>query len=402
MWFKVLYFIYLILAYLFPTVNVVGSLSIRHIMMLVMLVACIVKGIRWDGNMTLYTVFWAFFGLSSVLTGFAGVFFSKFFGTFMQAYVIFFATYVLIKKYDGANWLYYFFLVFGLLDAIVTIGQFYHMGFAERIVELIGTNYDEDFISRMERYDIMEGVAVQGLVDSVRNGYFLSAMAVLALYNRKGRITLFNLIVWFVIMAASLLAQERMGFFVAVLLSFLIFISTVSVRFGRIGWLVVVLFAFVALVFLPMGWEALQGGDLRFSKEIDIAGERGALARIGWDYFINHPLGAYYEYDFLGYPYPHNVFVNMFLTGGIFGGIAVLIMFFKQIVAIVKYLFRSMRTRKITIASMWGLMFIAYSLNSITHNASIVFGTYDFFIFWGAFEAIKKKENLSVINRLAC
>lgn len=399
MWFKVLYFIYLILAYLFPTVNVVESLSIRHVMMLVMLVVCIVKGIRWDRNMTLYTVFWAFFGLSSVLTGFASVFFSKFLGTYMQAYVMFFATYVLIKKYDGANWLYYFFLVFGLLDAIVTIGQFYHMGFAERIVELIGTNYDEDFISRMERNDIMEGVAVQGLVDSVRNGYFLSAMAVLALYNRKGKITLFNLIVWLVIMVASLLAQERMGFFVAVLLSFLVIVPVVSFRFGRIGWFVVVLLVLVALAFLPMGWEMLQSGNLRFSKEIDIAGERGVLARMGWNYFINHPLGAYYEYSALGYQFPHNVFVSMFLVGGVFGGIAVLIMFFKQIVAIVKYLFRSMRTRTLTVASFWGLMFIAYSLNSITHNASIVFGTFDFFIFWGAFEAIREKESLSVVNQ---
>lgn len=400
MWFKALYFLYLIVAFLFPSTSLVGSVSIRHIVMVVMLVSCIVKGIHWDKNMTFYTIFMVFFALSSFFTGFANIFISKFLGTYLQVYVMFFATYTLIKKYDGADWLYWFFIVFGLSNALVTIGQYFHLGFAERIVEVIGTNYDEDFIRRMERYDIMEGVAVQGLVDSVRNGYFLSATAVLALYNKNGKISLINLITWLFVMAASLLAQERAGFFAAVLLSLVVILLNISNHSGKSRWLVVVLLLFVGLAFLPMGLDALLSGDLRYSKGFDIGEERGYLSRMGWDFFLSHPFGAFYEFLEEGYRYPHNVFVSMFLVGGVFGGIAILILFFRQLIIITKQLLLCRQTRHLTFAAFWGLMFVAYTICSLTHNASIVFGTFDFFIFWGAFEALRdNRVNLVGIGK---
>ena len=378
MWFKILYFVFVILAYIFPTVPLVGPISIRHAVMVLMLLVCINKGVRWDKYMTLFSVFLFFFGISSIITGFAVPFVNKLVGTYLQAYVMFFATYLLIKQYNGEVWLVNFFLMFGLLDAFVTIGQFYNMSFAQNIVDFLGIDFEEEYLSKMERYDIMEGVALQGLVGSVRNGYFLSAIAVLALYNKKGKIALYNWAIWMIVMVASLLEQERMGFYVAVLLSFVVIVSTFSVRMKKVGWFFSVVLVFAALLILPLGMDMLQGSNLRYAKELNLGGERGTLAKIGWDYFKSSPMGAYFEYEAHGFPYPHNVFVNMFLVGGVFG--------------VIKYLYQSIHIRNLTLPFFWGLMFLAYTLNSLTHNASIVFGTFEFFVFWNAMIALRAKE----------
>lgn len=396
MWFKILYFIYLTLAFLFPTITVVGVLSIRHIAMIVMLFVCIGKGVHWDKYMTLYTVFLLFFGISSVLTGYSGVFFTRLMGTFLQVYVVYFSTYILVKEYRGEVLLFYYVLGLGLLNAIVTIGQFYNLSFADRIVAFLGISYEENIASYMERFDVMEGIALQGLVGSVNNGYFLSAIAVLSLYNRKGKITIVNLAMWGVVMIASFLAQERMGFFVALLMSFVVFVYVISNKLKRTGWLFVIIFGVLALSLLPRGIDLLQGGELRYSSEINLSNERGSLARTGWNYFLNNPMGGFFEYE-SKYPYPHNVFINMFVVGGLFGGIVILILFTMQLMVLGKYLVKILRKQQITFTAFYGLMFLAYTINSLTHNLSIVLGTFEFFLFWSAFEAMREKENNTLI-----
>lgn len=399
MWFKTLYFIYITLAFLFPTTNVVGVMSLRHIVMLVMLFICVTKGVRWDKYLTLYTVFLFFFGLSSIITGYGLQFLYRLLGSFLQVYVFYFSTDVLVKEYHGEKGLYYFFLAFGLLDALVTIGQFYHLGFADRIINLLGITYEETLASYMDRFDTMEGIALQGLLGSVHNGYFLSAIAVLALYNKKGKLSLLNLGLWGVVMVASFLAQERMGFFVALLVSFIVFVFAISNRMGKSGWFAVFVFAGLVLFLLPKGMDLLQGGNTRYSGEISIAAERGYLTRSGWSYFLNNPMGAFFEYT-LQNEYPHNVIVNMFLVGGLFGGVAVLILFVKQLVVLAWYLVNLLKRHHLTFAAVWGLMFLAYTINSLTHNLSIVLGTFEFFLFWSAFKALREREEIADLHSL--
>lgn len=392
MWFKVLYFIYLIIALLFPVIAVVGPFSLRHLAMLVMFVLCIKKGLRWDKYMTLYTVFIFFFGLSSIITGYSGEFFGKLFGTYLQVYVFYFSTYILITKCDGERWFYFFFLTFGLLDAFVTIGQFFNLSFANRIIEFLGIELDESFMLKMERNETMEGYALHGLVGGVRNGYFLSATAVLCLYNKEGRIRLLNLLLWLFVMIASFLAQERTGFYVALSLSFVIVLCTLYQKMRLIGWLVAIALVLLALVYIPNGMEILQSGDLRYAKGVDYSTDRVYLIKHSLNYIETNLMGGYYEYLNLGNQYPHNVFISMFLVGGIFGGIVILYMFLNQLIVLIKYMLGTLKKQSFTLAFFVGMMFLAYTMNSFTHNASIVYGTFEFFIFWSALEALKEKE----------
>lgn len=400
MWFKLLYLFYLILAFLFPAVSLIGPLSIRHVVMLLMLVISVFKGARWDVYLTLYTIFIFFFSISSIITGYSNVLLNKLLGTYLQAYVFYFSTCVLIKKYNGVQWLYVFFFVFGLLDAFVTIGQFYHLPFAEKIVLFVGYQYDEQFVSLMNRYDKMEGVALPGLVGSVRNGYFLSAVAVLALYNKNNSISIINWGAWLVIMAASLLSQERMGFIAAVLLSLFVIVFTMSMKSKRGGWAIAIISVMILIFVFPIAFDALQGSNLRYSQGFDMGGSRSTLALIGWNFFLNHPLGAFYEFESMGYPYPHNVIVNIFLVGGFFGGMVLLIMFIKQLFVLIKYLYWSLKSRKISFAAFFALAFLAYTMNSFTHNYSIAFGTFEFFLFFSAFLTLRSEENFYIKNGL--
>lgn len=89
--------------------------------------------------------------------------------------------------------------------------------------------------------------------------------------------------------------------------------------------------------------------------------------------------------------YPHNFFLNALITGGLFGGSAIIIMVFMQIVYIIKGV---MRYKNDITSWIFGSVFFAAFLDSLVHNISLCTGDIFAWIAWTAFEGnIKTKEN---------
>lgn len=367
-----------------------APVAFRHIISLIMLAVCVYEGFRSDKYLYLYYVFIFFLGLSSIITGYSGYFINKLFGTYVPIITAYAATYILIGKKGGGTLLIWIFICIGFLDAIITIGQYYHLGFVDSIYNLLRLSTDEEFMDLSERRMTLEGYTIPGIMGDVNNGYFLSVVVLIALYNKKCNV-LVRLVLWTVAIFASFLAQERSGFFMAVFFSAFIIMKNMYTVNKFWGIVISVLLILAGTYFSLSYMDLFSSSDMRFTKGFDMGG-RESLRATAWEYIMSNPFGGFYEYNAIGYRHPHNFFVNAILYGGVFGGMAIIVLLIIQIIKIIPYLFKKATDENVQGAFLWGLVYINYSINSLVHNASIVSGVFLFFVWWGAFLAFSKLE----------
>ena len=383
--YRILYVIFIIISVLYRYEMITSAVSYRHVISLIMLGVSLFAGYLADKYMWLYLAFLLFFAVSSTITGYVGAFFNKFFGTYLPFIAACSSTYILIKKYQGADLLVWLFVGIGLFDAIITIGQFFRWGFVDQVYSLFSFSLDNDFIESSYQRSDYSGRILVGLFDSVTNGYFLSAVSLLVLCNKKCKFFI-NVALWAVVIFASFLAQERAGFYLAVIFSVFIFIRYLGQKTGHLGVIVGVIILLFLAVYAADYTGLLLNGDFRYSKGLDMQ-NRGELRASAWTYFLQNPLGGFYDYIAKGNGHPHIFFLNAFLYGGLLGGIIVIYLLFIQLIKIFPYLFKRIPDNNAEWAFVWGLIYVDYSLISMLHNASIISGTFLFFIWWGAFIA---------------
>lgn len=398
--FKVLYIIFVVICVVYPYNTIMAPITFRHILSLLMLGVCVNEGFKLDKYLKLYCVFLLFLGVSSLATGYFVTFISKFLGTYIPIITAYAATYLLIKKYNGASLLVWLFVVIGVFNAVITIAQFLHLDFVDTLFTRFHLHYDEEFLERSSTKMNLEGFAIPGLFNYVINGYFLSASALLVLYNKKSYLIL-NLVLWAIVIIASLLAQERTGFFLAAFFSFFIIAKHLYTKNEKTGFLITALFIILVIALTVQYFDVLSSSGLRFSKGFEDDG-RQELRAGAWSYLINNPLGGIYDFDAGNNRHPHNFFVNAFLYGGIFGGVVVIYLVILQVLKIFPYLIKKNVTEYSQWAFIWGLMYVDYTLNSMMHNASIMLGNFTFFIWWGAFLAFadldKESKNRNIVK----
>lgn len=92
--------------------------------------------------------------------------------------------------------------------------------------------------------------------------------------------------------------------------------------------------------------------------------------------------------------HPHCILLNAFVETGIFGFIITLILYSKQI-------FCAYNLTKISGASLVIYAFIAYTLNSLLHNDSIITGDAIVWILWGMVLCYKFRYTNSSVNHIA-
>ena len=383
--FKILYLLFFLFTIVYPYKVIAGPVTIRHLISLLMLGVCFYEGFKSDRYLYLYYAFVLFMGISSIATGFAGDFFRALFGTYISMITAYAATYLLIKKYDGTSLLVWTVVSVGVINAIVTIGQFFDLDIiVNDLCSFLRVEFDEKYVSILE-YKELEGLSLPGLLSSLNNGYFLSATALLALYNKDCKFYI-NLLVWLIIMAASFLAQERAGFMLAIIFSAFIVGDHFFSKGKTSGYFALIVIIIVLASVIYSYLDDILSSDLRYTKGFEGDG-RGEYRLLTWNYIINNPMGGFFAFDSGGHSHPHNFFLNAFLFGGFFGGICLIVMLFIQIKEIIPYIFHNPGTEYAKWAFMWGLMYIDYTLNSFVHNPSIVQGVVPFFIWWGAFGA---------------
>lgn len=382
--FKLIYLLYVIFCIVYPHKVLAGPISYRHLISLIMLGVCVYEGFRSDKYLYLYYAFLLFLGISSVATGFGGDFVRSFFGTYISMIAAYAATYLFIKKYDGTSMLVWTIVCMGLLNAIVTIGLFFEWAIVDKLCSFLRIEFEEKYVDLVNNTE-SGGFALPGLLNCLDNGYFLSATALLVLYNKKSKFYI-NIIIWLVIMGASFLAQERAGFMLAIAFSVFIVGEHFFTQKKAIGYIALIIILIICASVIYTYLDDILSSELRYSKGLE-GDNRSEYRTQTWLYLLNNPMGGFYAYDDSGFGHPHNFFLNAFLFGGGLGGLCLIGLLFLQIIRIVPYLFNNPKSDMAKWAFIWGLMYIDYTLNSMVHNPSIAQGVMPFFLWWGAFVA---------------
>lgn len=387
--FKIAYIVFLISIIFYTNIKVVGPLTPRHIMSIMMFVICILEDNRvfLDKYFRWYLLFIFCFGFSSLWTYFLSDFLKFLLAYFFVAYVAYWATMILIKKYNGTTVLVNTFVVFGLLNALTTIGQFFEIDIFNRIPEIMRINVSEDFFELAEETDEFVGRSLPGLFSAaVQNGYFGMTATLLALWYQNKRFSLIRLIPWGICMIGLYVTQQRAPFFITSALSFFILFKVLGKE--RDGLTPILRLAFVVGIILGVFflWGYISSSEIRYVQGFQDRSRSGIIRKV-MEYLSQHVLfGGRFHSQSLGIRPPHNLFLNAWLYGGVLGFIAVAVITVKQVVAVVKQVLSENAMDEYEyVSTILGLTFLAYTGNAMVHNQSIVTGDSVIWILWGAF-----------------
>jgi hypothetical protein len=254
--------------------------------------------------------------------------------------------------------------------------------------------------------------------NAVYNGYFLMTAGVVSLTLFTRKLWIQRFIPWTIITLGCICVQERGPIIILTLLSalafykipiirkrnyalfFLLFIFLVQSIAGSIDSLLRVseinrMETYRTVVTYPDDEDESESDTWsnysRFAKEsrfADVGFKDSAREKIysqTIDYLMDHPIiGGVHRLHAMYDMYPHNLFLLAFCYGGFFGGVAIMLILFWQI----KPLWRVIR-RKIadtnSVCFFTALAYLAYTLNSLLHNRSIVTGDEVIWMLWGLF-----------------
>lgn len=397
MLFKILYILFFVTSLFYGNLYI-GPVTPRQIMAIVMLVMCIKeKTIKFDEYFRPYMFFVLLFVIGGLFTGYIGETARFVLGYFFVAYVAYQSTKVLILKYNSEKLLLYLILAVIGVDAIVSIAQMLQMPISYSILDTLHINVSElDEISeKADRrgLDILYGISVPGLVGPVSNGYVLSVACALALYNREARIKLYNIAMLLLLLIAVFCTQERTAMIAALLVCAFMFYKvmqggTVSVSYKlAFFFLVAVFLIFVA----PRVFQMIMLGESRFAtRGYDLSEDRGYIWSRAMEYILSTPIGSRYEYYDMYKKMPHNVILNAFIFGGWIGGFLIVRILFKQAKLMLKVVLQRIVEHQYLLF-VFVCAYAIFTLNSLTHNLSIVSGDSTCWILWGAIVALTNK-----------
>lgn len=392
--FKSLYVAFVVAVVFYGQLRLMFGLTPRHIAIVVMLIACIKQQsvpFPMGRIMKTFFVFILTYLISATITGYIGKVLITY---YIGACVGFWATKILVVKYHGGSLLLNLLIVLGVLNALVTIGQTFNMSFPDKLISFFQLRLPQEYSDRMN-VEGSEDMALMlrrpGLfLSPVYNGYFLMTAGVvsLMLFTRKWWIQGF--IPWTIITFGCFCVQERGPIIILALLSALAFYKMIiSNKYA----LLILLFVFIVLSIAGSinSLSYIGSNYSQFAQESRFAdigindSDREKNYGITIDYIMDHPIiGGLHRLHAMYDIYPHNLFLLAFCYGGIVGGFAIMLILFWQ----AKPLWRVLK-RKIAdtnpVCFFTALAYLAFTLNSMVHNRSIVTGDEVIWMLWGLF-----------------
>lgn len=416
--FKSLYVAFFAAVVFYGRLRLMFGLTPRHIAIIVMLIACLRSGVSFPMGriMKAYFLFVLAFIVSAFVTGYIK---NVLITYYVAACIGYWATKILIIKYNDGHLLLRILIALGVLNAVVTIGQMLGQSFADQLVSFFRLTLPEKYIEKMDQ-EGSESMALlltrPGLFSSaVYNGYFHMTAGAASLVLIASKFQPLRLIPWILIVLGCICVQERGPIIILSVLSAVAFYKTLFLK--KYAYVLFVLvFAFVVYSLtgaidsvLPHGMDSRatqttymitdyddsssesQAGYSRYMKEsrfaelgLDETG-RGDIYDQATDYLIDHPfLGGYHRLARTYGMAPHNLFLNAFIYGGFVGGIAILFILLWQIKPLWRVLTKKIeRTNPVCFFA--GLAYVAFTLNSFVHNKSIVTGDEMLWMLWALF-----------------
>lgn len=393
--FKIAYCIYLVVSLFYGVVPIFGPITIRHIFTILMLFLCFFEGgLRLDKFLKWYLVFLFFYVLVEVVSGYSSYIFNKLLGTYLASITLYMATKIMVEKYDGGEVIIMALVASGVVNSVVAIGQFYGSSIAQRIPDILHIDISEEALEMYDKEDL-SGYYVGGLMGAVTSGYFLSATCVLALFNQKDRISIFNWVAFAIIFFALFLVQERSGLAAGLLCSFL-FLAIVSVRNRSTLVVSVLVMAVAVFVLIRFGSRLVSFEDMRYATKGMTDENRTGFALDAIKWVLHNPMGGKNYYYALGGYYPHNFFANALLFGGVFGGIVLIGILIAQLVKVAQATVSYLRDTHSSLLLVLCLAYLTYAMNSFFHNYSLATGGEMIFLLWAMIGSqFELEDNLS-------
>lgn len=387
--FKLLYAIFIIAILLYGSFRIADtSLTLRNLFALIMGFACWMKTkkLYMDKYLLLYFIFVFFFGISSIATGYVIDFLHELIGFVFVAYIAYWATIIIIRKYNSLSILVYVIIGIGVFDSLVTVSQVFYIPFFDSLLKslYLGVSNDVFIEKQLIERDLM-GISIPGIFDTaVRNGHFLILSTLLSLYVQKNGFKLLGYLITVVMLVGLFFCQQRAPFFISGVL--LIYVFYKLYGSGKSGVKKIILTGIIVTVlwggvttFMPM----LLSGDFRFSEGLESSERRDIYTNtINW--ILEHPLGGIF--DVRKIVSPHNFFLNAFVYAGWLGGWFMVIDLFLQMLLLFKNLRVSDNNLKFSTVVLISA-YLGLTINSMVHNVSIVTGDALTWISWAAFYA---------------
>lgn len=404
--FKIFFVLFVIATIFYSTLQIAGIITPKQLFAVVMFVVCIAMEGRVEVNryLTIYFVFILFFGLSSLFTGYFYEFLGKLIGQYFVAYVAFWATKILVCKFDGSHVLLNTLIVMGVLDAIITIFQAYGIELGNSLLSIMRLSNALDYLDvhDVESRDFLELVMPGMFSSGVYNGYYLMTVGLLSLYPQFKKINYILLFSWAIMLFACFCTQQRGPLLVMVVLSIFVFYKVLRTRTSSLFRIIVILiFSIIIFFALRFSYGLIMNGESRMAElGIDATG-RDFIYSFAWNYYLDHPIfgGYFYLSDNYGIA-PHNLILNALIYGGLFGGLAVISLAVKQIKPIIGALINNNSSVNHT-AFIVGIGYLAFTLNSFLHNKSLVTGDAMLWMLWAVFysEVLLTKFKIQKIRK---
>lgn len=384
--FKCLYVLFIIATTLYANTQLISFVTPRHIFTGILFLFCMCeeKKLYSDKYFNLYLVFVFFFGLSSLLTGYFSSFFNHLLSFTLVAYVSYWSTIVLLKKYNALSIILYTILALGFFDAVVSIGQFLYIPQITSLPDIMYIHIDSEYIENSTSMSDLLGLTVPGImVNDVYNGYFLGVASIFSLYLFRKGISLTGIVILGVILIGGFVTQERTPFYCSILVSVYVLFRILNSVKSNIKYVLSFVFVIVIIYGSSTLFEYLSSSDSRFALGMNTTQRdiiyQNALAFIE----DNWAFGGFYYLLNTEHFAPHNILLNAWIYGGVFGLISITILLYRQIKttiiqSIIKFQFVDYG---VVICS---LSYLAFTANSIMHNKSIVTGDALIWILWGA------------------
>lgn len=356
--------------------------NIGQIGYVILMIYCFIidRKLLFDKYLILYAVFMFFFFISSVLTYYEQIFYDFFIRKLFTLIPLYWGTKILISHIKSIKPLILPLLFIGILDSFVTITQVYNLGIFDGFVSFLQVA-DENLMEQIEmknRRDIVMGLSMNGIYSSaVHNGHNLLFIFCASFTLLKNKINIIRILPSLIVFVGIFYCQQRSAFLLsiaAIIIFTYFFIKKKLLKLYQVGFFIIllVIVSIINSTTLSDLFAETRLSNISLNNRIVISND-------AINYFLDNPLtGGMYKFTRLyGLP-PHNLLINAFMAGGLFGGMVLVYMVVIQFSRIIRSVTKNYSYYLMVFATTFTMLIG----DSMFHNTGYVEGDNATFITW--------------------
>lgn len=342
-------------------------LNILQIITLLMLAFCIMmdRKIPNDKYIILYSLFLLFYLISALFTGYTDTLLGGVIPQVMVSFTVFWATKILIQRYDTLSPLVIPVVIAGVVDSIVTIFQAMGQPILSPYIVMLMQNTEALDVAN----DGMLGASISGLfMNPVFNGHALLFCFVTSLFALQGKHKLITFTSSIVILVGLFFCQQRSAFYLSIIV--LIIVGWKYLQKNLKTKLLVIISLLFAIFYLLPWIESYAIDSGSRIVDTDLTG-RDEIWTAASDFFSENWFWGGFDKFVQEYGrYPHNLVFSAYFAGGLIGGTILMVLIVMLLINSLKSLRYSDKNNITLLVSL--CLIVVLIADSFTHNTGLV------------------------------